>query len=505
MIDTLTNAPEHALSGLQAQVYREGREARPVRHLMASLLDRRNLEAALARVYSADGANTPGVDGVTCEELRGQPGWLTRLADDLYRARYRAAPPRWVEVPKANRPGQVRRLAILTVRDRVVHAALKQVLEPILEPLFLPCSFGFRPGRSPAAALAEAVRLLTPAEGGELPYAWAAHLDVANCFDTVDHRLLMAELHQQVSDADCLGLIEQVLLAGGATVRHWFWKRGRGLLQGSALSPLLCNLALHHLDEQLRDLAGTTRGGTAVLRYADDLLVLGRDARLAEQAVAAARTALGRLQQELRAPVSAPRPIQEGVAWLGVRLLPRGRSYLPRLRFGYEVPEEKVRDMLGRLTEMTTPPSERIDPSAFNVARWIVSINAQLRDWRQAYLYADNAREVFEALDEQARERVGLLLRAVTGVKPARLYETYRVRLPRGFGTWEVPGARLVVLSSLAPCCPGKLVREPAWARRPAERPAPRRVEVSPVRALPALPAPAAGEAEKAEQEEGGA
>src|SRR5690606_14953032 len=123
-----------------------------------------------------EGANTPGVDGVTCEEVRGQPGWIARLGDDLYRGRYRPMAPRWVEIPKANRPGQVRRLAILTVRDRVVHTAVKQVLEPILDPIFLRSSFGFRPGRSVAAALSTAVQMLTPGAGQELPFGWAAHL-----------------------------------------------------------------------------------------------------------------------------------------------------------------------------------------------------------------------------------------------------------------------------------------------------------------------------------------
>ena len=410
------------------------------------------------------------------------------------RGRHRASPPRWVEIPKPNKPGQVRRLAILTIRDRVVHVALKQVLEPILDPMFLPTSFGFRPGRSVTAALAEAVRLLTPVQSDELPFGWAAHLDVAECFDTVDHRLLMAELHRHIGDGDLLGLVEQVLQAGGEKVRHWFWKRGRGLLQGSALSPLLCNLALHPLDEEVRALAQSTRNGVAVLRYADDLLVLARDARLAERTIATCRQILSRLQQELRSARARPQADPGGSALVGRAIGTRLRCYLPSMMFGYTVPDEKVRDMLARLTEMTTPPSERIDPAVFNLSRWIVSINTQLRDWRQVYLYADNAREVFEAVDEHARERVGLLLKAVTGTRLGKLYDTYRVKLPRGFSTWEVPGGRLVVLSSLAPQCPGKLVRLPAWAQprkaRGAARPAPR-VEVITPPTPPALPAPA--------------
>ncbi len=135
--------------------------------------------------------------------------------------------------------------------------------------------------------------------------------------------------------------------------------------------------------------------------------------------------------------------------------------------------------MLERVVEMTLPPSARIDASAFNLGRWLVSINEQLRDWRQAYLYADNAAEVFAALDEHTRERVVQLLHAVTGKRFQNLRAEYRVRLPRGFWTWKVNGCALVVLSSLAPHAPENLTRRPPWLRvappsiaRPTPKPA---------------------------------
>ncbi len=176
------------LVALQAQLYREVRNQRTVAQLMTWLLDRRNLEAAWERVRSADGADTPGIDGVTAGDIRCQgPSWLSQLADDLLHGRYRPSVPRWIDIPKPNRPGQFRRLGILTLRDRIVLAAIKQVLEPVLDPLFLPSSFGFRPGRSVPAALAEACRLMRPRLDEPLPFTHAAHLDVADCFDTIDH------------------------------------------------------------------------------------------------------------------------------------------------------------------------------------------------------------------------------------------------------------------------------------------------------------------------------
>src|SRR5262245_60094769 len=90
-------SPQSALVDLQAQIHRETRDAeRPVRRVMTWLLDRRNLAAAFDRARQADGAATPGIDGVTCTDVAPQAtAWLARLADDLFHRRYRPALPRW--------------------------------------------------------------------------------------------------------------------------------------------------------------------------------------------------------------------------------------------------------------------------------------------------------------------------------------------------------------------------------------------------------------------------
>jgi hypothetical protein len=164
-----------------------------------------------------------------------------------------------------------------------------------------------------------------------------------------------------------------------------------------------------------------------------------------------------------RDPGAEPQPLADGVAWLGVRLRLRPDPWTGRARAGYVVPDNKVRDMLARIAEMTTPPSSRIDAAAFDLGRWIVSVNDQLRDWYQAYVFAENAGEVFRAVDEHSRERVGELLHSVTGTRHRQLREQYRVWLPRGFWTWQVKGCRLTQLSSLAPRCPRGLTRRPPW------------------------------------------
>jgi RNA-directed DNA polymerase len=460
-----------ALLVLQRQLYQACRVRRqPIAHLMPWLLDRRNLEAAWERVRSADGARTPGRDGVICAEVAPRLGaWLTRLADELLRGTYRPDVPRLVEVPK-DRPGGVRRLGILTVRDRVVQAALKQVLEVVLEPTFLPTSFGFRPGRSVPAALDDVVRRLS-IQAGPLPrFAAAVPLDVADCFDTVDHHLLLAGLNRHVADDAILALLARILKVGGATVGRLWWRHECGLVQGSALSPLLCNLALHPLDVALAELGHETAGRVAALRYADDLLLLAADPPLARKAVAVARASLGKLRQQARKPLASPSSPSDGVDWLGVRLQPRGLTLNSATAFGYIVPPAKVGQLLDRLDELTQPPDAKIDRGAFNLARWVVSINDQLREWRQAYLFADNAAEVWRLVDDHARDRLGRLLASVTACRQRELGERFRVRLPRGFWTWEVEGARLAVLSALAPHAPGRLVRPPQWMVRGTDR-----------------------------------
>lgn len=194
-------------------------------------------------------------------------------------------------------------------------------------------------------------------------------------------------------------------------------------------------------------------------------LLLGRGIRPVNRAVSEVRAELGQMHQALRSPVAAPALLSEGVDWLGVRLRGRVRSWDARTIFGYLIPDERVVKMLSRLDEMTVPPSDRIGADAFNLSRWLVSINEQLREWQQAYRFADNALEVFRAVDDRSRERVGALLASITGLRRYELRRRHYQRLPRGFWTWQVDGCRLVVLSSQAPESPVQLTRRPPWMR----------------------------------------
>lgn len=455
----------------QREIYQITRATpRPLTGLMPYLLDRRNIFSAWARVCSAEGADTPGPDGVTCSSIGLNAGrYLSRLVEELYQKSYVPQPPRLLEVPKHNKPNETRQLGILNVRDRIVHTAIKQLLEPIFEPTFAPHSYGCRPGRSVAGALDAVSSVLSIGPDTPQRYAFAVPLDVANCFPTIHHGSLQAALRRTIDDADLLRLLDQILLAGGQSIGRFWWQRFAGLVQGSSLSPLLCNLALHPIDEAIIRLNQNTQGGVVLFRYVDDMLLLARDAKLAHTATNVIKTALSQRNQKLKKEMS-PIPVAQGFPWLGTEFRQRSLVLPGATEFGYVVPRKKIDDMVARLLEMTTPPSDKIDVAAFNLGKWIVSINNQLRDWRQVYLFADNAPEVFHLLDQVTRDRVGHLAKAVLGVSWSELRRNYLVQLPRGFWTWEFPGARLSVLSSLAPHAPAHLIRRPKWMkdRQPA-------------------------------------
>jgi RNA-directed DNA polymerase len=159
---------------------------------------------------------------------------------------------RW-DIPRRE-PGCTRVLAIPTVSDRVIQRAVKNVLEPMWEDIFLSCSHGFRPNRSVFTAVAHV--LWHHANG----LCWAADADIADCFDTIPHQPLLAQM-QGLGDPRLTDLIVAWLMVGATTP-------GRGLAQGAVISPLLANIYLHPLDVAI------VTAGLALVRYADDLVVM---------------------------------------------------------------------------------------------------------------------------------------------------------------------------------------------------------------------------------------
>jgi len=171
---------------------------------------------------------------------------------------------------KENRP-----LGIPTVRDRIVQAALRAVIEPIFEKDFLPNSYGFRPGRGCKDALRQVAYLL---KNG---YHYVVDIDIRKYFDTIPHDKLMARVEEKISDSRVLKLIRQ-FLQQPAIEQSMEIEPEAGTPQGAVLSPLLANIYLSGLDAEM------SGRRTEMVRYADDMVILCKSMEMAEYALATA-------------------------------------------------------------------------------------------------------------------------------------------------------------------------------------------------------------------------
>ena len=239
-----------------------------------SLIDKvyapQTLWAAWQRVAANHGA--AGIDRMNIERFEANAErYLAELARALREGSYQPDPVRRVHIPKGK--GQTRPLGIATVKDRVVQAALKLVVEPIFEKEFLPVSFGFRPGRSCKDALRVVDQALK--EG----YTWVVDADLQSYFDTIPKQPLLALVTEKISDGKVLDLfgrfLEQDVMEGMKR-----WTPVAGTPQGSVISPLMSNLYLHGLDVLLSE------AGQKYARFADDFVALCRTRQEAEAVLA---------------------------------------------------------------------------------------------------------------------------------------------------------------------------------------------------------------------------
>lgn len=238
---------------------------------MEEVVSEENLRWAFQQVASNRGA--PGPDRRSIDEVREHLGELWPvLSRELLEGSYQPGDIRRVWIPKAG--GGQRGLGIPNVVDRIVQQAVHQVLCPHYESSFHPSSHGFRPGRSCHTAIAEAK---THVEDG---YEWAVDLDLEKFFDRVHHQRLLARLEQRIDDRRLLELIRRMLKAKVVMPDGVVVSTEEGVPQGGPLSPLLSNIVLDELDQEL------ARRGHRFVRYADDCNVYVRSERSGERVMA---------------------------------------------------------------------------------------------------------------------------------------------------------------------------------------------------------------------------
>jgi RNA-directed DNA polymerase len=352
-----------------------------------SLIDKVHPEATLRAAFKEVSANqgAAGVDHVTIARFGDDvDANLRRLSEELRTGTYRPQAIRRHWIPK---PGsrEKRPLGIPTVRDRVVQTAVRMVLEPIFEKDFAAHSYGFRPGRGCKDALRRVDDLLVAG------YVHVVDADLKSYFDTIPHDRLMAAVGRKVTDGRLVRLLgsfltQRIMDDAGA------WTPEEGTPQGAVVSPLLSNIYLDPLDHLM---AGK---GFAMVRYADDFVVLCRDPDEARAALAEVRQWTA--QAGLQLHPTKTRMVDartDGFDFLGYRFA--GGHRRPRAKS-----LRKLKDAIRAKTKRTAGSS---------LSSIIVDANRTLRGWFEYFKHSH--RKTFPPLDGWIRRRLRNILRKQHG------------------------------------------------------------------------------------------
>jgi RNA-directed DNA polymerase len=353
---------------------------------MEEVANEGNLRRAFRKVASNDGA--PGPDRQSVEEVEAHlDEVLPALSRALLEGSYRPGMIRRVWIPKPG--GGERGLGIPNVVDRLVQQAVHQVLSPNYEPTFHGSSHGFRPGRSCHTAIAEARCYL------EEGYEWVVDLDLEKFFDRVNHERLVARLEQRVKDSRLIQLIRQMLKAKVVMPDGVVVSTEEGTPQGGPLSPLLSNIVLDELDQELE------RRGHRFVRYADDGNVYVRSERSGKRVMASVvRFIEGRLRLKVNLAKSAvARP--EERHFLGFRLRREPTDGTVEVLLSPRS-KERIDEKIRVLTPRTWGRS---------LKDCILGLNAYLRGWIGFFWICSAAEErTLHGLDAHIRRRLRALL-----------------------------------------------------------------------------------------------
>jgi RNA-directed DNA polymerase len=348
-----------------------------------------NLEAAFRRVETNRGS--PGVDHVTIRQFaKRSESEIMKLHESLKDGSYRPQAIRRVYMPK---PGSVdkRPLGIPTVRDRTVQAALRNVIEPIFEREFAQHSYGFRPGRGCKDALREVDRLLKQG------YVHVVDADLRSYFDTIPHDQLVERVKERVADGQVLELIES-FLKQGVMDGHETWTSEEGTPQGAVVSPMLANVYLNPLDHKM------ARRGYAMIRYADDLVILCRTQQEAEEALQELRSWTE--QAGLKLHPDKTRIVDMGQMGAGIEFL--GYHFLRTRRTLTRIPRKKS---LAKFKSGIRQRTRHCNGESLPCI--ICDVNAVTRGWFEYFKHS--YRGTFRPLDGWIRMRLRRILRRRSG------------------------------------------------------------------------------------------
>ncbi len=279
----------------------------------------------------------PGIDGITIEEYEENlEENLIQLRQEVLKWTYKPTPVKRVEIPKPGGKG-VRLLGIPIVKDRILHMAMKMVLEPILDSTFSENSFGFRPGRNQQQAVQQAQKIVQ--SGKE----YIVDIDLSKFFDRINHDRLIHRLKSHINDTRVLRLIGMIL-RGGIMSDGIIIPSEEGSVQGSPMSPLLSNVVLDELDKELED------RGLEFCRFADDCNIFVRSQRGAERVMESIKKFI---ENKLKLKVNEEKSKtakSDRVKFLGMTIV---NGTIAIAKATYDKAMEKVKELIPRGTHLS--------------------------------------------------------------------------------------------------------------------------------------------------------
>lgn len=314
-------------------------------HSLTGRIDDRLMMQAFKAVKRNRGA--AGIDKVSIGMFEANlDANLAALKRDLKtRGAFCPKPLRRVWIPKDAKGTKFRPLGIPAVRDRVAQEVVRRLLEPIFEPLFHDCSFGFRPGGSCHKAIE---RVLSFHEEGDRVTLDA---DISGFFDNISHKLIVSAVASEVADGNILNLIEK-FLAAGVMEGGVFKPTTIGTPQGGVISPLLANIALNQLDWRLEE------AGYRFVRYADDFVVVCKTRPQAEAAMALTEEIMTDLGLSLSPEKTKIASYGKGYEFLGFRLSSRSRTMRSKSLEKFKM---KVRELTRRCHNLDARVIEKLN------------------------------------------------------------------------------------------------------------------------------------------------
>ena len=348
-------------------------------------------------------AGAAGIDKMTVEAFELREDELLKLIHEKLKAGiYRFKPARRTLIPKEG-SNKKRKLGIPVVMDRIVSQSMNLVLEGIFDPVFTASNFGFRRGKSQHQAIKHVQSIVL--EG----YEWGASIDLKSFFDEIPHGLILKLIRRKIADEALVTLIARALKAG-VIVEGKMEKTTKGCPQGSPVSPMLSNIVLNELDQELE------RRGHRYCRWADDFLILLKSERAARRVMDGI---VKYLEEELNLPVNKEKSgVSEikSVPFLGFQIL-RGKIRVSNKS------RVKLKDKIRKLTRRNNPLS--MDQN-------IQELNKYLQGW-VAYFGIQEFKKLFGDLDGWIRSR----LRSMQLKKWKNPRKFQRIMINSGFNPQE--------------------------------------------------------------------